>query len=245
MFTYETNIYYYILIATEHRDIAVLLKDHFSVWYPLGPFVSGNGLAFHDLEEEPLMRCTMKQVRSVIKSNIRVKSFGYGGLSIEHLKYMDMYVSRVLFFFYTICFGHQYLPTDLMKTIAVPIMKNRIGVLCPQITSATVAAKVYMKLHDTCHKRHARTLFKACSQSFNTGSLWVNQVFAKISLDVLRVQYIVIICLGFCYVCLQCLSKNEESEMFAVTDWFLPLSARKTRLISEQSKRQQQQHLLC
>lgn len=94
----------------------------------------------------------------------RGKSPGHDGLSIEHLQHAGVHLPRVLAMFYSLCMGHSYLPVDLMRTIVVPIAKNRTGDLADKcnyrpISLATILAKVldglldlrlekYLNLHD-------------------------------------------------------------------------------------------------
>ena len=85
----------------------------------------------------------------------RGKSPGHDGLSIEHLKYAGVHMPRVLALFYTMCLNHSYLPADLIKTIVVPIVKNRTGDISDlgnyrPISLATVMAKVLDSMLDSC-----------------------------------------------------------------------------------------------
>lgn len=68
-----------------------------------------------------------KDVAVIIKRMTRGKSPGQDGLSIEHLKYAGVHLPRILAMFFTFCIRHSYLPTDLMRTVVVPVIKNRTG----------------------------------------------------------------------------------------------------------------------
>ena len=53
------------------------------------------------------------------------KSCGNDGLAAEHYKHADYKrLSILLSIFYTSVIVHGYLPTDIMKTIIVPLAKN-------------------------------------------------------------------------------------------------------------------------
>ncbi|KOB64375.1 RNA-directed DNA polymerase from mobile element jockey, partial [Operophtera brumata] len=52
---------------------------------------------------------------------------GHDGLSKEHLQHAGVHLRRVLAMLFSFCIGHSYLPQDLMKTVVVPIIKNRTG----------------------------------------------------------------------------------------------------------------------
>ena len=54
------------------------------------------------------------------------KSCGNDGLSAEHFKYADG-CSVLLSIFYTGAIRHGYLPGDFMKTIIIPLVKNKSG----------------------------------------------------------------------------------------------------------------------
>lgn len=85
----------------------------------------------------------------------RGKSPGHDGLSIEHLKYAGVHVPRVLSMFFNMCISHSYLPDDLMKTIVVPIVKNKTGDISDKgnyrpISLATIVAKVLDSVLESC-----------------------------------------------------------------------------------------------
>ncbi|XP_063366270.1 uncharacterized protein LOC134654727 [Cydia amplana] len=94
----------------------------------------------------------------------RGKSPGHDGLSIEHLQHAGVHLPRVLSMLFNLCIRHSYLPASLMRTLVVPIVKNRTGDVSDRnnyrpISLATVTAKVldgllnkqldnYLHLHD-------------------------------------------------------------------------------------------------
>lgn len=77
----------------------------------------------------------------------RGKSPGYDSLSIEHLQNARVHLPRVLALLFTFCVGHSYLPDDMMRTVVVPIVKNKTGDNADinnyrPISLATIVAKV-------------------------------------------------------------------------------------------------------
>jgi hypothetical protein len=77
----------------------------------------------------------------------RGKSPGHDSLSIEHLQNAGVHLPRVLALLFTVCVGHSYLPDDMMRTVIVPIVKNRTGDNADiknyrPISLATIVAKV-------------------------------------------------------------------------------------------------------
>ncbi|XP_061729061.1 uncharacterized protein LOC133533986 [Cydia pomonella] len=104
---------------------------------------------------------TAKQVEKVIRTMQRGKSPGHDGLSIEHLKYAGQCLPHVLAMFFSLCISHAYLPEQLMKTVVVPLVKNRTGDIADfanyrPISLATVIAKVLDSLLDEHLSTHVR-----------------------------------------------------------------------------------------
>ncbi|XP_046976555.1 uncharacterized protein LOC124542674 [Vanessa cardui] len=137
---------------SEHSLIADLFRDHFTVTSPLGPSQQGHFSSTRCPGTE--VRFTPDDVYKIINSMSRGKSPGHDGLSIEHLKHAGPHLSRVLATLYNLCIKHAYLPEALMKTVVVPIVKNKTGNISDKsnyrpISLATVAAKVLDGLLDT------------------------------------------------------------------------------------------------
>ncbi|KAL0893463.1 hypothetical protein ABMA27_013667 [Loxostege sticticalis] len=147
--------------VSEPDKIANLFANHFVVKSPLGPSLSSLS-AKPGVKREVTVK--VRDIANAIKSMSRGKSPGHDGLSIEHLKYAGPHLPRVLFMLFNFCIGHGYLPSDMMRTIVVPIVKNKTGDLADKnnyrpISLATVISKVfdsvlnarlnmYIKLHD-------------------------------------------------------------------------------------------------
>ena len=55
------------------------------------------------------------------------KSAGPDGICAEHLKLSNDKISILLALCFTICLSHGYLPTALIETTIVPIVKNKSG----------------------------------------------------------------------------------------------------------------------
>lgn len=137
--------------------IADLFKEHFKVGSSLGP---SRGV----IDAEPVLtgelyHVSAKQVRTIISNMVRGKSPGHDGLSIEHLKFAGVHLPRVLSMFFNLCFIHSHLPQDLMRTIVVPIIKNKTGDLSNKcnyrpISLATVVAKVLDSVLDSELDKH-------------------------------------------------------------------------------------------
>ncbi|XP_073959129.1 uncharacterized protein [Choristoneura fumiferana] len=133
--------------VSDSKSVANIFKDHFFIKSPLGSSqmqrfgmetcIQGLGPGF-----------TAEQVHSAIRSMSRGKSPGHDGLSIEHLQNAGPHISEVLAMFYTLCMRHTYLPSSFMRTIVVPVIKNKTGDLSDHnnyrpISLATIIAKVF------------------------------------------------------------------------------------------------------
>ena len=75
----------------------------------------------HNLQITP---CMVQNAIDTLKCG---KSCGNDGLSAEHFKYADVCVTVLLSIFYTGAIRHGYLPGDFMKTIIIPLVKNKSG----------------------------------------------------------------------------------------------------------------------
>lgn len=134
--------------VSEPRHIANLFKESFMVNSPLGP--SGHGAPQSMLNADAIVEPVQVRpddIASILKMMSRGKSPGHDGLSIEHFQYAGVHITRLLSLLFNSCIKHSYLPEDLMKTIVVPIIKNRTGDASDKsnyrpISLATTMAKV-------------------------------------------------------------------------------------------------------
>lgn len=131
--------------ADQPGSIANMFVDHFKVESSLG--ASLRVLDDGHCSDSDLVRFSTKQVSNTINKMTRGKSPGHDGLSVEHLQHAGPHIARVLAMFYSLCMSHSYLPHDLMRTIVVPIIKNKTGDISDKcnyrpISLATIIAKV-------------------------------------------------------------------------------------------------------
>ncbi|XP_026331665.1 uncharacterized protein LOC113239015 [Hyposmocoma kahamanoa] len=131
--------------VSETDQIAQLFKQHFQVESPLA--ASEEPLPVRRAATAPPVIITAKKVARLVRGMTRGKSPGHDYLSIEHLQHAGVHLPRVLAMLFTFCVGHTYLPEDMMKTVVVPIIKNRTGDASDMgnyrpISLATIVAKV-------------------------------------------------------------------------------------------------------
>ncbi|XP_049696641.2 retrovirus-related Pol polyprotein from type-1 retrotransposable element R2 [Helicoverpa armigera] len=143
--------------VSDPSEIANLFSKAFKVESPLGPS-SGGSEVVGGSGDMPI-RFTAVEVATVIKSLKRGKSPGHDGLSVEHLRHAGKHLPRVLAMLFSLCVSHSYLPADLLKTIVLPILKNKTGDSSDKgnyrpISLATVIAKVLDGLFDRQLDKH-------------------------------------------------------------------------------------------
>lgn len=143
--------------VNDPKEIANVFKSHFSVKSPLGP---AREVLDADMNKQVVgTTFRAKDVTKAIKLISKGKSPGHDGLSIEHLQHAGPHISRVLALFYSLCVSHSYLPDDFMKTVVVPVVKNKTGDVADKsnyrpISLATVIAKVFDGLLNTQLNRY-------------------------------------------------------------------------------------------
>lgn len=94
----------------DHKSIANLFREHFTVQSPLGPssYKCTDG---ETIATERNIKFSANNITKVIKHMQRGKSPGHDGLSIEHFKYAGVHLPRVLSMIFNLCIGHSYLLT--------------------------------------------------------------------------------------------------------------------------------------
>ncbi|XP_047997279.1 uncharacterized protein LOC125234903 [Leguminivora glycinivorella] len=88
---------------------------------------------------------------SVLKAMSKGKSPGYDGLSVEHIIHAGSSIATRLCSLFNMCIRYSYIPDALMKTVVVPITKNKTGDLGSAsnyrpISLGTVVGKVFERL---------------------------------------------------------------------------------------------------
>lgn len=132
--------------VSEPAGIADMFRVHFSVT----PRLQVNkqvGCGGERLGSSSPIYISAKEIGKVIKTMTRGKSPGHDNLSIEHFQHAGPHLPRVLSMLYNFCIRHSYLPAELMRTIVVPIVKNKTGDVSDKenyrpISLATITAKV-------------------------------------------------------------------------------------------------------
>lgn len=126
-------------------SIANTFRDHFRISCKYDLPTGSNGEATMPSVQNQTFSAS--EIKQIITSMQRGKSPGHDGLSVEHLKNAGVHLPRVLSMLFTLCMRHSYLPEPLMRTLVVPVLKNKTGDVSDRenyrpISLATVTAKV-------------------------------------------------------------------------------------------------------
>lgn len=106
-----------------------------------------NGLDELHVTADDVFRC--------VKNMKRGKSPGHDGLSVEHILYGPALLYDKIALLYNTCIDHSYLPEDFMKTIVVPIVKNRTGDVSNLSNYRPISlATVFSKIFETLLMKH-------------------------------------------------------------------------------------------
>ena len=70
---------------------------------------------------------TIDEVLSLVHNLESGKSAGLDGLNGECLKYADAVLSVLLSFCFTCMFKHSYLPSAMLDSVIIPLVKNKCG----------------------------------------------------------------------------------------------------------------------
>lgn len=101
------------------------------------------------------LRVTAEDVYRCVTRMKRGKSPGHDGLSVEHLLFAPKLLFEKLAIFFNLCIEHSYLPADFMRTIVVPIIKNRTGDVSSSSNYRPISlATIFSKVFETIIMKH-------------------------------------------------------------------------------------------
>ena len=102
---------------------------------------------FEDIQHNPEMVVSTNCVSQIVDNLECGKSAGPDKICDEHLKFSNDKISTLIALCFTVCLSHSYLPTALIQTTIVPIVKNKSGNLSDSnnyrpIALATIVSKI-------------------------------------------------------------------------------------------------------
>ena len=115
---------------TGEGDIANLWKNHYSILLNSSEDDSSKDFvydSFKNISFNQEMHVTVNEVLSLVHSLESGKSAGLDGLNGECLKYADVILSVLLSFCFTCMFKHSYLPSAMLDSVIIPLVKNKCG----------------------------------------------------------------------------------------------------------------------
>jgi hypothetical protein len=107
--------------------IAKMWLDHYSGIFNMQrsvPFMLNNDCMF-----QAAMVVTADDIDKCIKSMATNKAAGPDGLTVEHFRFCSKRVLVILAFLFTAMFIHGYLPSSLIESLLMPIVKNKCASL--------------------------------------------------------------------------------------------------------------------
>ena len=112
--------------ASSPEEISKLWEDHFYKIFNCLDSIKFNGDYCLDTPYN-LVKVNNSDIYDAIKSLALNKSCGLDGIQAEHLKYSSNKLVPLLSMCFSSFFVHGFLPSTLMSTVLVPIIKNKSG----------------------------------------------------------------------------------------------------------------------
>ena len=116
--------------TTGEGDIADLWKNHYSILLNSSEDDSSKDFvcdSFKNISFNQGMVVSVDEVLSLVHNLESGKSAGLDGLNGECLKYADAILSVLLSFCFTCMFKHSYLPSAMLDSVIIPLVKNKCG----------------------------------------------------------------------------------------------------------------------
>ena len=136
--------------ATDPQSISNVWKNHFEKLLNSVKSDSNMPIVNESIDHMPpnTITITPEMVKDAIKKLKTGKSCGNDGLAAEHFKHASANIHVLFALFYTTAINHGYLPNNFMKTIIVPLVKNKTGDISDvnnyrPIALVTVTSKIF------------------------------------------------------------------------------------------------------
>ena len=116
--------------TTGEGDMANLWKNHYSILLNSSQDDSSKNFVYNSFKNISFnqgIHVTVNEVLSLVHSLESGKSAGLDGLNGECLKYADVILSVLLSFCFTCMFKHSYLPSAMLDSVIIPLVKNKCG----------------------------------------------------------------------------------------------------------------------
>ena len=113
-------------------NIANMWKDHYSLLFNSSSNITDKDdvcTSFKNMSFNHGMHVSVSEVLDLFRGQSNDKATGMEGLSGESLKFADPILAVLLSICFTCMFKHCYLPSSMLDSVIVPLVKNRNGVL--------------------------------------------------------------------------------------------------------------------
>ena len=123
--------------TTGEGDIADLWKSHYSILLNSSEDDSSKDFvcdSFKNISFNQGMIVSVNEILSLVHNLEGDKSAGLDGLNGECLKYANAILSVLLSFCFTCTFKHSYLPSAMLDSVIIPLVKNKCGDLSDTVT---------------------------------------------------------------------------------------------------------------
>ena len=111
--------------AISFAGVAHLPEDFFNDCDP--NLTAGIARKLQNVQHDSNMAVSAKSITEIMSKLECAKSAGPDGISAECFKFSDTKIHVLLSLLFSMCLSHGYLPSALIKTRIVPIVKNKAG----------------------------------------------------------------------------------------------------------------------
>ena len=111
-------------------NIATMWKDHYSSLLNSSSNITDNDdvcTSFKNMCFNHGMHVSVSEVLDILRCQSNDKATGMDGLSVESLKFADPILPFLLSICFTCMFKHCYLPSSMLDSVIVPLVKNKNG----------------------------------------------------------------------------------------------------------------------
>ena len=111
--------------VTGSENVSNMWKKHFNELFNCVKSDDINSI--NDIKYDKSLIVNWREVKDAIKDIPCGKAAGHDSISAEHFKYCGDNISILLSMLFTACFIHGYMPTEMTKSVLVPIIKDKAG----------------------------------------------------------------------------------------------------------------------
>ena len=135
--------------TTGEANIAEMWRKHYNDLFNSVQPKDFDSSLFQDMQYISSYAITKPEVEKYINKLPNAKSAGIDNLAAEHLKYCSSRLHIILSMFFSALLVHGFLPSKMIRTILVPVMKNKCGKLSSKSNFRPIGlSSVFSKLFE-------------------------------------------------------------------------------------------------